>query len=132
VATMLRYAVNPPPPNPEMTRMQERTRQYREQVEEQFRKTRHPGTGAGFGGGGASTGKGGKGYGHHSFGYWDSDAEVRQSMHFCRGQELETMERFAVSADGTKLIYEEEIASGGKTVRRVDEFPFRETAGSEG
>jgi hypothetical protein len=37
-----------------------------------------------------------------------------------------------VSADGTKLIYEEEIASGGKTVRSVDEFSFRETAGSEG
>jgi hypothetical protein len=71
--------------------------------------------------------KGGKGFGHQSFGYWDGEAEVRQSMHFYRGYELETMQRFAISADGTKLVYEEEIASGGKTVRRTDEFPLTQT-----
>jgi hypothetical protein len=48
-------------------------------------------------------------------------------MHYFRGHELETMQRFALSADGTKLLYEEEIASGGKTVRRVEEFPIQES-----
>jgi len=34
------------------------------------------------------------------------------------------MQRFALSEDGTRLVYEEEIASGGKTVRRMEEFPL--------
>lgn len=129
-ATMLRFVITPPRPDPRMERIQERGRAYREQVERRFRETRKPGTISGMSGGGSMMMKNGAGYGHHGFHYWDGDAYVQQTMHYFKSQELETMQRFALSPDGSKLLYEEEISSGGKTVRKTEEFPFTQPSKS--
>ena len=124
VATMLRFAINPPQPMPELQKMQERTARFREEVEKRFRETRRSSCVGGMTGGGSFAAKEGAGYGTYSCRDWDGDAQVQQTLRFFKGPELETMPRFSISPDGDRLIYEDETASGGRTVRRTEEFPF--------
>ncbi len=42
---------------------------------------------------------------------------------FFSGQEFEQMERMAISDDGRQLLYEQELSSGGRTVRCEEAFP---------
>ena len=128
VEMMLSSTLNPRPKHPEMEEMHKRAREYRTRVEEQFRRTRKPGTisgmGGGAGGGGfSSVDKDGGAFSSHSFHYWDDKAIIYQTMRYFSGQQLEQMERLAVSEDGTQLLYEQEITSGGRTARRQEAFP---------
>src|SRR4051812_3864713 len=80
VTQMLWHLLSPPAPRPETERLQERGRDYRERVENEFRKTMKPGCTVGVGGGGNFDFREGQGFGHQSFHYWDGEAPVRQSL----------------------------------------------------
>jgi hypothetical protein len=125
VQMMLSALLNPRPTPPQVAEMRARGQEWRKRVEEPFRQTRKPGTISGMGGGGGfgfDTERGS--FGSHSFHYWDDKALVYQTMRYSSGQQVEQMERLAISEDGTQLLYEQEIASGGRTVRREEAFPF--------
>jgi hypothetical protein len=125
VQLMLSAVLNPPPTPPQAAEMRKRGHEYRKKVEERFRQTRKPGTISGMGGGGRFSFDTEHGsFGSHSFHYWDDKALVYQTMRYFSGQEFEHMERLAISEDGTQLLYEQEVASGGRTVRHEEAFPL--------
>jgi hypothetical protein len=124
VRTMLEHNVNPPPPRPEIEHMRQRSRAYRDRVEQRFRETRKPGTIGGMGGGGHFGEHEGVSFGRQGFHYWDDKALVHQSLQNFDGQEIELMERLSFSPDRTKLQCSLEIACGGRTVNYTEEFPI--------
>jgi hypothetical protein len=121
---MLKHHIHPPPPHPEIERMQQRSRAYKDHVEQRFRETRKPGTIVGMGGGAHSGEHEGVSFGRQEFHYWDEKALVHQSLQNFDGQEIELMERVSFSSDRTKLQCFLEIASGGRTVNYTEEFPI--------
>lgn len=123
VRTMLNHQVNPPPPNPDIERMQQRSQNYRTLVEQRFREMGKPETIRSMGGGGFSGVHEGTPYGRHGFHYWDDKVLVHQSMQYFDGEEIEIMERLSLSPDRTTLICTLELSNGGKTVRHEDAFP---------
>jgi len=110
--------------SPDAERARERTHQYKKMVERRFRETRKPGTISALVGGGSVFPKDGQAYGRHGFHYWDDKALVNQTLQIFEGQELEIMERISRSEDGATLVYEQELSSGGLTIRREERFPF--------
>ena len=125
VQMMLSAVLNPQPRPPQVTEMRARGQEWRKRVEERFTQTRKPGTISGMGGGGGIGFDSERGsFGSYSFHYWDDKALVYQTMRCFSGRDLEQMERLAISDDGSQLIYEQEIASGGRTVRREEVFPI--------
>jgi len=126
VGTLLEHHVKPQPPRPEIERMQQRSQNYKSQVEQRFRETRIPGTLGGMGGGGTSGMHEGVPFGRQGFQYWDDKALVNQTLHSFDGHELEVMQRLSLSPDRTKLSCVLELSSGGRTVRHEEEFPATE------
>src|ERR1035441_2933917 len=97
VRAMLDHHVHPPPPRPEIERMQRRSQDYKNRVEQRFRETRKPGTIGGMAGGGSVGMHEGTPFGRQSFSYWDDKALVHQTLQLFDGQELEIMERLSLS-----------------------------------
>lgn len=131
VHALLNFHVNPPPPPPpEMERMRRRGQEFKKMVEQRFRETLKPGTGAcggrigGMSGGSFSAMHEGTGFAINSFHYWDNNALVKQTLQSFDGQDIEIMERFAVSPDRKQLLFTIELATGGQTIRYEDEFPY--------
>ena len=122
VRLMLEHHVHPPPPNPAIERMQQRSRNYKRLVEERFRETGKPGTIGGMAGGGSMGIHEGVPFGRQGFHYWDNKVLVHQSLQSFDGQEIEVMERLSFSPDRTKLSCVVELSSGGRTVRHEEEF----------
>ena len=121
VREMLNHQINPPPPNPDIERMQERSRNYRTLIGQRFRETGKPGPLVG--GGGFSAVHVGTAFEQLGFRYWDEKAFVHQSLQHFDGQEIEITERLSLSSDRATLICALELSSGGKTVRHEDAFP---------
>src|SRR5436190_18274423 len=108
VQMMLSAVLNPHPTPPQVTEMRARGQEWRRRVEERFTQTRKPGTISGMGGGGGFGFDSERGsFGSHSFHYWDDKAVVYQTMRFFSGHQIEQMERLAISADGSQLLYEQ-------------------------
>jgi hypothetical protein len=122
IAAFIAGLMNRAPENPRRTELHHRGREYRKRVEENFRQTLRPGT-IGCMGGSGFVSAAGEGLSSHGFHYWDGKAVVFQTMRYFSGQEIEHMERLRMSDDGTRLIYEQEISSGGHTARREESFP---------
>jgi len=101
VREMLNHQINPLLPNPDIERIQERSRNYRTLVEQRFRETGKPGTIRSMGGGGFSGMHESTPFGRHGFHYWDDKAIVHQSLQHFDGEEIEIMERLSLSPDRT-------------------------------
>jgi hypothetical protein len=69
VREMLNHQINPPPPNPDIERMQERSRNYRTLIGQRFRETGKPGPLVG--GGGFSSMHEDTPFERLEFNYWD-------------------------------------------------------------
>jgi hypothetical protein len=124
VRVYLESLLRPRPPRPEIEQSRDRGREFRKMVERRFQETRQSGTISVMTGGGSLFPKDGETYGRNAFHYWDDKALVHQTLQFFAGQELEMMERMSRSDDGATLIYDQELSSGGRTVRNKVEFPF--------
>ena len=111
IRQILEYHLHPPETPPEITRMQERSRSWRETVLERFRETGKPGTIRGMGGGGSLGVHQGTPFGRQGFHYWDGNALVHQTLQFFDDHEIEVMERLSLSPDGATLICDLEISS---------------------
>ena len=128
VRTMMNLHIHPPPPPPpEVEQMLRRGQEYRKRVEQQFNETLKPGTlggrGSGGGGGRFSGVHEGMPYAYNSFHYWDGNALVRQTLQSFDTQDIEIMQRFSFTADGTEFECVVELSSGGRTVRHEERFP---------
>ena len=124
VRVYLESLLRPRPPRPEIEQSRHRTREFRKMVEQRFQETRKSGTISALVGGGSLFPRDGETYGRNAFHYWDDKALVHQTLQFFAGQELEIMERMSRSDDGGTLVYDQELSSGGRTVRNRVEFPF--------
>jgi len=125
IRSFLNFHINPPPPPPpEVERMRQRGQAYRREVERRFRETLKPATIGSFVSGGSWDAHEGIPFGRNSFNYWEDKALVQQSLQSFDEQDVEIMERYALSEDGTKLVCTIELSSGGHTVRHEDEFPI--------
>jgi hypothetical protein len=120
--------LRPHPRRPEVEQARDRGRAFRKLVERQFQEAGKPGTISGMIGGGSPFPQDGETYGRNAFHYWDDKALVHQTLQFFAGQELEMMERISRSDAGTMLSYDQELSSGGRTLRNKAEFPFIVTA----
>ena len=125
---MLKHHINPPTHHPQVDRMQ--SHEYRQQVRQQFRDTRQPGTGGGKGGTAGFGTHEGTTFGPQSFHYWDDKALAFQSHQFFGGQYVEFMERLVFSPDRTAFRRCPEISGGGHTVRHEDPFPIAQNGDS--
>jgi hypothetical protein len=125
VRMMLEHHIHPSPPNPEIERMHQRSREYSSIVRRRFLETGKPGTIGTMGGTGHIGTHEGVPFGRQGFQYWDEKALVHQSLRSFDGQEIEVMERLSFSPDRTKLSCVLELSSGGRTVRFEEEFPVR-------
>ena len=123
VHRMLNLHINPPPPHPEMDRMQRRSQDYQNLVKKQFHETRKPGTIGTMTSGGIFAEHEGTPYGRHAFDYWDDKALVHQILQFFDGHEIEIMQRLSFSPNRAALVCDLEISSAGHTVRHQDAFP---------
>jgi len=124
VRAFLDGLLRPHPIRAEHLEFRDQAQKFRTLVEQRFQETRKPGTISAMTGGGSLFPKNGETYGRNSFHYWDDKALVHQTLQFFAGQELEVMERFSRSEDEGKLVYEQEMHSGGRTLRNRIEFPF--------
>ncbi|MGA9978148.1 MAG: hypothetical protein WBQ08_05900 [Candidatus Sulfotelmatobacter sp.] len=124
VRAYLNGLLRPHPLRAENLRSRDQAQKFQMLVEQRFNETRKPGTISFMLGGGSLFPKDGESCGRHSFHYWDDKALVHQTLQFFAGQELEIMERFSRSDDGGTLVYEQEMHSGGRTLRNKIEFPF--------
>ena len=100
---MLEHHIHPSPPNPEIERMHQRSREYSSIVRRRFLETAKPGTIGTMGGTGHIGTHEGVPFGRQGFQYWDEKALVHQSLQSFDGQEIEVMERLSFSPDRTKL-----------------------------
>ena len=126
VHMMLNHHINPPPPIPEVERMQQRSQKWKRLVNQRFQETGKPGTIRTAGGGGILGMHERTPFGRQGFHYWDDKALVQQTLQFFDSHEIEIMERLSFSPDRTTLICDLEISSGSHTVRHQDEFPIEE------
>lgn len=126
VEAMLQAQLRPPtPPPPEMERLRERGREYRQLVEKRYSDIQKPGTIGGMAGGGSFGVHNGTPFGRNSFSYWDGKAMVQQTLQSFDGQDIEIMERFSIDEERTKLTCTIELSSGGRTVRHEEQFPAK-------
>ena len=114
--------LRPRMPRPEIERSRDRSREFRKLVERRFQETRKSGTISAMVGGGGLFPRDEETYGRNAFHYWDDKALVHQTLQFFAGQELEIMERISRTDDGATLIYDQELSSGGRTIRNKAEF----------
>jgi hypothetical protein len=108
-----------PPTPPQLAELRRRSEEYRKRVEERFQQTRKPGTIGGLAGSGIGFGSSSS----NSFCYWDDKALVYQTLRYFSGQQIEQMERIAISENGSQLLYELELSTGGRTLRIQEAFP---------
>jgi hypothetical protein len=115
----------------ELARLNQRGDEFGKKAEEHWREAgqgakESRGIVSSFGGGG---GFGfdfrGRGIGKRSYEYWDGGDAVVETLRFVAGHEIEIIERFGLSNDGTSLLYKQEIKSGGREVSREEAFPVQ-------
>lgn len=82
---------------------------------------------SGFGGGGSlgSVDHRGRASGKVEYSYWAGEASVTEKLLVFAAQEVEIVERVALSDEETELIYEQRVSSGGRTVNREERFPYK-------
>jgi hypothetical protein len=94
VRQMLEQLIHPPPPPPpEVERMRQRSRAYKNLVDQRFQETHKPATIGGMGGSGLFGEHEGVPFGPNEFHCWDDKALVHQSLASFDGQEIELKPR---------------------------------------
>ena len=108
----------PPQPPPEIDRI-------RRQQQERMHQVARPGFAMASGSGGSYTlGAGGHvRNGHHSFGYPENGAAVRETHHFYEGLEITITERMRLGENGKTLIYDNAIV-GPDGERHTQDITF--------
>jgi hypothetical protein len=129
--------VAPQPSDGELDRLKERGESFQMDAEQRWRQSGQRSKGrrivSGFGGGGGfGVDLQGRPNGKMYFSYSDDGNSVEEKLHFIAGQEVEIRDRFAISDDGRRLLYEQLVKSGGRHVTREEEFPFHGTDGNRG
>jgi hypothetical protein len=114
---------------PEQARLDRRRAEFekvaRSHWSDSFQRAQGRGMVSGFGGGGSfGFDFRGRATGRAVFSYFDGAESVEETLRFIAGQEVEMVNRFGLSADGTNLAYKQTVKSGGRTVSREESFPF--------
>jgi len=111
-------------------RIKERTDRFQTSAEQHWQESvqRVKESGRGFvsgfgGGGGIGIDHQGRAEGTMSFHYRDGEGWVHETLRFFAGNEVEIIERFAMSDEGTELLYAQKVTCGGRVVERAETFP---------
>jgi hypothetical protein len=65
-------------------------------------------------------------YGQYSYSWQEERAHVTHRLILHAGHEIDIVERLEITADERFLLYEQELYSGGRVVKRKEEFPDAE------
>lgn len=128
VQANLQSILNPPAPNPMVEKIIQRSEELRNQLPERLKRLQAgnpPNSILGFyGGGGFGSGPPPKrGNGEQSYSWQEGRASVKHRLVLHEDHEIDFVERLELTGDEKTLIYEQEIYSEGRTLRRREEFP---------
>jgi hypothetical protein len=121
--------LNPPVPNPRIEQFKQRSEEFQKQLPERLKQLQaggDPGVVRGFamvGATGELSSERRQAYGQYSYSWQEERARVTHRMILHAGHEIDIVERLEITVNGKFLRYEQELYSGGRVVKRKEEFP---------
>jgi hypothetical protein len=121
--------LNPPVPNPRIEQFRQRSEEFQKQLPERLKQLQAGGDPSVVRGFSMAGGHGGLGseprqaYGQHSYSWQEERARVTHRLILHAGHEIDIVERLEITVNGRFLRYEQELYSGGRVVKRKEEFP---------
>jgi hypothetical protein len=128
----LKSILHPPVPNPRVERFKQRSEDFQKQLPERLKQLQaggDPSVVRGFGMVGGTVGLGSErrqAHGQYSYSWQEERAHVTHRLILHAGQEIDIVERLEIAANERFLLYEQELYSGGRVVKRREEFPSDE------
>jgi hypothetical protein len=128
-ALSLESILRPPAPNPRIEQFRQRSEEFQKQLPERLKQLQagsDPSVIRGFGmvGGTESLGSERRGaYGQYAYSWQEDRAHVTHRLILHAGHEIDFVERLEITVNGRFLRYEQELYSGGRVVKRKEEFP---------
>jgi hypothetical protein len=124
--------LHPPVPNPRIEQFRQRSEEFQKQLPERLKQLQaggDPSVARGFAMVGGTGGLGTKrrqAYGQYSYSWQEERAHVTHKLILHAGHEIDIVERLEITVDERFLLYEQELHSGGRVVKRKEEFPVAE------
>jgi hypothetical protein len=128
----LESILHPPVPNPRIEQFKQRSEEFHKQLPERLKQLQaggDPSVVRGFGMVGGTWGLGSErrqAYGQYSYSWQEERAHVTHRLVLHAGHEIDIVERLEVKVDERSLLYEQELYSGGRVVKRREEFSAAE------
>jgi hypothetical protein len=128
----LKSILYPHAPNPRIEQFKQHSEEFQKQLPERLKQLQaggDPSVVRGFGMIGGTWGSGSKrlqAYGQYSYSWQEERAHVTHRLILHAGHEIDIVERLEITADERFLLYEQELYSGGRVVKRKEEFPDAE------
>jgi hypothetical protein len=132
VGSSLESILRPPAPNPRIEQFRQRSEEFQKQLPERLKQLQaggDPGVVRGFGmvGGAGGLGSGRRqAYGHYTYSWQEERAHVTHKLILHAGHDIDIVERLEITVDERFLLYEQELYSGGRVVKRKEEFSAAE------
>jgi hypothetical protein len=125
----LESILHPPAPNPRIEQFIQRSEEFQKQLPERLKQLQAGGDPSVLRGFGMVGGTGGLGpgrrqaFGQHSYSWQEKRSHVTHRLILHAGHDIDIVERLEITADERFLLYEQELYSGGRVVKRKEEFP---------
>jgi hypothetical protein len=71
-------------------------------------------------------------YGQYSYSWQEEPAHVTHRLILHAGHDIDIVERLEITVDERFLLYEQELYSGGRVVKRKEEFPTADPTADKG
>jgi hypothetical protein len=129
VGLSLESILHPPAPNPRIEQFRQRSEEFQKQLPERLKQLQaggDPGVVRGFGMVGGAGGLGSErrqAHGQYSYSWQEERAHVIHRLILHAGHDIDIVERLETTVDERFLLYEQELYSGGRVVKRKEEFP---------
>lgn len=128
----LKSILHPAVPNPRVEQFKQRSEEFQKQLPERLKRLQAAGDASVVRGAGMVGGTWGLGperrqaYGQYSYSWQEERAHVTHKLIMHAGHEIDIVERLEMTVDERFLLYEQELYSGGRVVKRKEEFPATE------
>jgi hypothetical protein len=128
----LQSILHPPVPNPRIEQFKQRSEEFQKQLPERLKQLQAGGDPSVVRGFGMVGGTGGLGserrqaYGQYSYSWQEERAHVTHRLILHAGHEIDIVERLEITVDERFLLYEQKLYSGGRVLKRKEEFPAAE------
>jgi hypothetical protein len=138
VGSSLESILHPPAHNPRIEQFRQRSEEFQKQLPERLKQLQaggDPSVARGFGmvGGTGGLGSGRRqAHGQYSYSWQEERARVTHRLILHAGHDIDIVERLEITVDERFLLYEQELNSGGRVVKRKEEFPTADPTADKG